>query len=695
MFSKFYTTIMGQQYIAKSMEDGKKLALTKGAFGNGVMPAGSYPVSSTALVSKLGDMALTLKASSATKLKITTQFTNKVGSNVLPAFNLTEMGIYGKIQNTGGTDDANYPEALLFYGICSVEESDGIPAELTEFLINWDLEVSGDATIETVINESLVYATLKEANEMKASSLRGYYVSEEQAYSGMAGNYGIEVGRIEGKSVQNGTPTPDAPVEIKSFGDGCVDFVSHGYQLFDARRLATTNSNGATVTNNNDGSFTVSGTQTTNDFGFAYTYSHAETVSLLKAGKITLKTDTTTTPYLYVAFHKSSGQVLELTNSAGTERTGEILEEWLYDENFKMRIGFYATSGKSIVPGTIKPMLYQDGDGTWEPFHMETVSPQSNVITWDGDITGLEKHPTYPYYKVSDFTMPYSEACQKFYRWTMSENLLPMGKLSNPPQDDKSWMYLYGIMCVMDDSQGCSPGLYFYRGGGGDTGEPLSYVTAFYPEEPANVLTRLRSLPNGVCDTYEDGKITRRVGCKVLYGYEVWEQEEKFYYHTLTDKKNRKNMAKGAVLCSHFKEREINTTAAKIIIGEIFEGFYESGNRNIFIDYDDCAGGVGNFKTWLKSNPVTVLYELAEPVVEEVTIPVIPSWPPNTEVHHDSELDPASIEWRVKTAPEQYPVGSVLITATKENPSVKVGGTWELVEEEVKTLTYYYWKRTA
>ncbi|WP_459606182.1 hypothetical protein, partial [Enterobacter hormaechei] len=76
--------------------------------------------------------------------------------------------------------------------------------------------------------------------------------------------------------------------------DGDYEQVTtQGYQLFDASKLPTKSQGGAIVTNNGDGSFTISGSGTlTSDFSNLYAYSHDETIKLLKAGNIYLKSTT-------------------------------------------------------------------------------------------------------------------------------------------------------------------------------------------------------------------------------------------------------------------------------------------------------------------------------------------------------------------------------------------------------------------
>ena len=52
-----------------------------------------------------------------------------------------------------------------------------------------------------------------------------------------------------------------------------------------------------------------------------------------------------------------------------------MTSEHINSEGFQASLGIYGNSGSAIVPGTVKPMVYQDGDGTWEPFSDGKASP--------------------------------------------------------------------------------------------------------------------------------------------------------------------------------------------------------------------------------------------------------------------------------------------------------------------------------
>lgn len=177
--------------------------------------------------------------------------------------------------------------------------------------------------------------------------------------------------KIYGKTIQSGEPTPDKLAPMNSTGDnGKIEIGIHGKQLFDASKLPTKSAGGATVTNNGDGSFTISGSGTLSSMHKTlYTYTAEEVRKFIKPGVIKMLTDNTDHyPSLFITFSNSTGVLYEL-QSIYNNRSFEFTEEMLNDEELKLEIGFY---GKEITghikPGTLKPMLYQDGDGTWEPY---------------------------------------------------------------------------------------------------------------------------------------------------------------------------------------------------------------------------------------------------------------------------------------------------------------------------------------
>ena len=187
------------------------------------------------------------------------------------------------------------------------------------------------------------------------------------------------------------SPSPDYPQELKSAGQasGQIESSVRGCQLFDASRIATKSAGGATVTNNGDGSFTVSGSgKTTSVLAESFILTHDEIISLFKAGVLYLKSEPLTSPYFYLECiqngHWKSGL-------SGDSRL-TITQEFLDDNTSFVKIGFYTDPDEPIVPGTIKPMLYQDGDGTWEPYK----EPQSLITKTPNGLPGIPLGATIP-----------------------------------------------------------------------------------------------------------------------------------------------------------------------------------------------------------------------------------------------------------------------------------------------------------
>ena len=185
------------------------------------------------------------------------------------------------------------------------------------------------------------------------------------------------------------SPSPDYPQPI--INGGTYDEKSEkweyevgvgGAQLFDASKIPTKTQGGATVTNNGDGSFTVSGSgNLSSTFSVQYDYSHEETIALLQAGKeIRLNQTSPITPTVVMQLRKNNANYKTVNTTGYT-----ITEEDIQDQTFCVRLNIYGGSGSEIIPGTYKPMVYQDGDGTWEPYKHQSVTLTADrpLTKWD------------------------------------------------------------------------------------------------------------------------------------------------------------------------------------------------------------------------------------------------------------------------------------------------------------------------
>lgn len=182
---------------------------------------------------------------------------------------------------------------------------------------------------------------------------------------------------------------------LKLFGKSEQD-QTKGYQLFDASKIPTKAAYGATITNNGDGSFTISGSgNLTGNILIQYALTNEEAKKLFKAGRVTLNGDKTN-PFIYLKFKNAAGTIKELqTIGADSARYLDLTSEHINSEGFQASLGIYGNSGSAIIPGTVKPMVYQDGDGTWESFSDGKASPsmeykQDPESSGDGGTIGLE-----------------------------------------------------------------------------------------------------------------------------------------------------------------------------------------------------------------------------------------------------------------------------------------------------------------
>ena len=149
-----------------------------------------------------------------------------------------------------------------------------------------------------------------------------------------------------------------------------------GYQLFDASKLVDKSIGGVTFINNGDGSFALNGSGALTDvFAHSVELTHEETVGLLKAGTLNCNFGGTSYPNMYMQLVVDGNIIATPTNRLSSVGTAEVTQSFLDNETSFLRVGVYGSADETIVPGVMKPMIYQDGDGTWEPFTNGKPSP--------------------------------------------------------------------------------------------------------------------------------------------------------------------------------------------------------------------------------------------------------------------------------------------------------------------------------
>lgn len=159
----------------------------------------------------------------------------------------------------------------------------------------------------------------------------------------------------------------EAPIPGMEIAGNSEQFSTTGAQLLDLS--AVSKSAGGAVINTADGGYQISGTGALTE-AFSASYQLDYLKNHLKPGNLILKSELTM-PKLYVRIWDGSTVLAEMQGNS----TKQITQEMLNNENVRVEAFLYGNTGSTITPGTYHPMLYQDGDGTWEPYTGGRPSP--------------------------------------------------------------------------------------------------------------------------------------------------------------------------------------------------------------------------------------------------------------------------------------------------------------------------------
>lgn len=446
------------------------------------------------------------------------------------------------------------------------------------------------------------------------------------------------------------SPNPSYAQEPKFIGD-------IGQNLFDASKLPTKSQGGATVTNNGDGSFTISGSGTlTSDFLNLYAYSHDETIKLLKAGNIYLKS-TTSVPRAGMGIYVDGKIKYVITDTGKTT----ISQEDLNNPTIYLYLSLYGAINTTITPITIKPMLYQDGNGEYRPFsetpkyYLDVNAQSDNLLNGDYFYNyGLN-------YLIQSSSTALNAISKKQYRGrnclyvdATSSILRNCQFLKNRFKSNTRY-YINITMLSYDASKPNQTGLYvrvIYTDGtrllvgvpnedkfnstfvSSDPNKSISYIDLSYGYHSIGYIDLdnsficeeaiykksiidnasidldqpLRALPNGVRDYItQDDKVIRNVGYVDLGSLNYVDYSNyNGYYATVG---NLKSDNYGEAICTHFKVIKSHGEMG-IRIG--------AGNSNIYIEQvSDIYPTVSEFKSAMSG--AKLFYELATPTTNELT----------------------------------------------------------------------------
>lgn len=452
-----------------------------------------------------------------------------------------------------------------------------------------------------------------------------------------------------------------------------------GYQLFDASKIQTKSIGGATVTNNGDGSFTISGSgNLTSGFDSFYQLTDREEIKrMFKVGKIYLKNNGVTFPYFHAYFQSTDGsRALTITDGKEHDLTEDIL-------NNAAIVGFsvYANSGATITPGTIRPMLYQSGDGTWEPYTGGKPSPsmeykQDPESAGDDGTIGIgvcsanlysEGNVSIGDVKYTDFISwtGKSEAFVSFYAKTNSVDgslniAIDYYDANKAKLGGNGWSYQcgntfekYSVSFTGIGAAGANKNVdlrdvRFFKARfriGNSATTHIDYKdivisdsegVEFTGYQPPQILSL--STPNGlpglpvdsggnytdsngqqwICDEmdFKRGKYVQRIEKLVLNGNEEWAlQSINGYGIANFTTAISKSRGSGNVFVLSSHFREQKTVIAETKDGD---GIFLT-TINLFLRFKkEQISTVTDLKAWLKENPVTVIYGLAYPIETDI-----------------------------------------------------------------------------
>ncbi len=491
-------------------------------------------------------------------------------------------------------------------------------------------------------------------------------------FSGETSDCGVQILEIQGKTTQQTT---------------------NGYQLFDASKLPTKSQGGATVTNNGDGSFTVSGSgNLTENFLQRYDYSKEETLNLLKQGTLKVNGLGNVSPNIVFGLRNKNtgtfvtGKSVNKNTSSCQIKQSDL--DSLGDEIF-LSISMFASKGTQIVSGTIKPMIYIDGTGEFEPFtggkpapNPDYAMPIENVeiseITSHGrnlleiiklteqTLSGVTFTPVYVGESLKYVVVNGTATSQANYVLSNRLNFDKKLVMQGCPVGGSSASY--SLLCSYYDRQSKAYKNEVYDIGDGKIVDTDIYETQFiilirqgticnnlifYPMlirtddtdtsyTPYQSNTTSTNLTLAQDDIYQQGTITRDRKQAVFDGSsdEAWSLQSINDYGLANFQISLSPISNGnirIVLSNRFKRQ------TSLIANTTEEGIYLNDINQLFIRIDknrlptqDTSG----FKTWLSTHNLVVEYKLATPTTEEYQVPTIPNYEPYTEISTNSVVDP-------------------------------------------------------
>lgn len=491
-------------------------------------------------------------------------------------------------------------------------------------------------TISSVENEDVGTEALYPSEDLYpiGKFIEEIQTSEKGVQVSIEGNEEDAFVQIDGKSTQDGTPTPEFPSEIKSVGDD-VNLLQNN--------ATTTTVNGITFTVNSDGTVIANGTataQATIDIG--------KNLENVFNGKYIMsgspKGSSSSTYYMNL-FKTENGTV----TSIGAEYGNGIITEQENDCYLWTRI--VIVSGQTVNNLVFKPKLqkgtvatpyseYGKGTVTIEQRGKNKFCITQNSGTYDELIFTKIDNNTFRVQGTTGnnarsirLTNIYPELLQN-NKYTYSVQVLdgifvgsiPIAIYNSDNTVRYNYFNLYSNITEQTNTIIANKGIHswnYYIGANltvdvtlriqfEENSTATDYEPYFSKDYVIPLSAPLRSLPNGTKDTIEEDGIHRRVESVVLDGSENWKIAGSSYYTSILQ---------SLIADTPATSQKIGYSNYFNVVGFNYQddnNLWFHPNKNLQIRNTNYPT-LNDWKTWLSTHNTEVIYELAEEVVEPFT----------------------------------------------------------------------------
>ena len=168
-----------------------------------------------------------------------------------------------------------------------------------------------------------------------------------------------------------------------------------------------------------------------------------------------------------------------------------------------------------------------------------------------------------------------------------------------------------------------------------EEGSASSYEPYRGYNQAVNILDSLKSLPNGIKDTinFNQNKITKNIDTRLFNGVESWSPYSQgtnetyiSFYTSITN-----GLAKSPIICDKLPVAHSQFLGQQVCIAS-----GSATGLGIFISIlksSLASPDVAGLKAWLQANPVTVYYQLATPLEEQLYLTQMPTFEPKTYIY--------------------------------------------------------------